>query len=224
MLLTRPPLSLIFHPKTSHMTSFDLHVLGMPPAFILSQDQTLKNNFLLRSYLPASFKKSCWLNCYSSPRLRLAFELTWYYLVFLLFEIVKFLGFSKALRRLPLIAAYRSNEDYYIKLCFVCQQLFLFFSKYFQAAAWVWNGEGGIWTLAPVSRPMPLAGAPLRPLEYFSKVFSAYYLILHRSSAEIIIANRPADVKVIFHNFSKIRSSPFPTDIKAFMNLDFELF
>ena len=33
-LLTRPPLS----PKTS----LDLHVLGLPPAFILSQDQTLK--------------------------------------------------------------------------------------------------------------------------------------------------------------------------------------
>ena len=34
MLLTRPPLT----PKGS----FDLHVLGMPPAFVLSQDQTLK--------------------------------------------------------------------------------------------------------------------------------------------------------------------------------------
>ena len=33
-LLTRPPLD----PKVS----FDLHVLGLPPAFILSQDQTLK--------------------------------------------------------------------------------------------------------------------------------------------------------------------------------------
>ena len=33
-LLTRPPL----HPKMP----FDLHVLGLPPAFILSQDQTLK--------------------------------------------------------------------------------------------------------------------------------------------------------------------------------------
>ena len=34
MLLTRPPLD----PKVS----FDLHVLGTPPAFILSQDQTLQ--------------------------------------------------------------------------------------------------------------------------------------------------------------------------------------
>ena len=36
-LLTRPPLS----PKKS----LDLHVLGTPPAFILSQDQTLKIKF-----------------------------------------------------------------------------------------------------------------------------------------------------------------------------------
>ena len=30
------------------------------------------------------------------------------------------------------------------------------------------GGERGIRTLAAVSRPTPLAGAPLRPLEYFS--------------------------------------------------------
>ena len=42
-LLARPPLSYtIFHPKASvGVTPFDLHVLGMPPAFVLSQDQTL---------------------------------------------------------------------------------------------------------------------------------------------------------------------------------------
>jgi hypothetical protein len=34
MLLTRAPLCIA--------TAFDLHVLGLPPAFILSQDQTLK--------------------------------------------------------------------------------------------------------------------------------------------------------------------------------------
>src|SRR5262245_10315265 len=36
-LLTRPPLNV--RPKTN--TPFDLHVLGAPPAFVLSQDQTL---------------------------------------------------------------------------------------------------------------------------------------------------------------------------------------
>ena len=34
MLLTRLPLSIA--------TSFDLHVLGVPPAYVLSQDQTLQ--------------------------------------------------------------------------------------------------------------------------------------------------------------------------------------
>ena len=37
------------------------------------------------------------------------------------------------------------------------------------------SGERGIWTLAPVTRPIPLAGAPLRPLEYFSKVHNCQY-------------------------------------------------
>src|SRR5260370_14495886 len=36
VLLTRPPLPLV--PKNKR--TFDLHVLGTPPAFILSQDQT----------------------------------------------------------------------------------------------------------------------------------------------------------------------------------------
>ena len=31
------------------------------------------------------------------------------------------------------------------------------------------GGDGEIWTLAPVARPTPLAGAPLRPLEYISE-------------------------------------------------------
>ena len=36
MLLTRLPLLIA--------EAFDLHVLGLPPAFVLSQDQTLKLN------------------------------------------------------------------------------------------------------------------------------------------------------------------------------------
>ena len=38
-LLTRPPLNLIR--IAAHQVPFDLNVLGTPPAFILSQDQTL---------------------------------------------------------------------------------------------------------------------------------------------------------------------------------------
>ena len=38
MLLTRLPLSIA--------TAFDLHVLGVPPAYVLSHDQTLKFNLV----------------------------------------------------------------------------------------------------------------------------------------------------------------------------------
>ena len=50
VLLTRPPLSYPgFRPKTSSkITPFDLHVLGVPPAFILSQDQTLNYSCILK--------------------------------------------------------------------------------------------------------------------------------------------------------------------------------
>ena len=41
VLLTHPPLSHKNHPKNQLMTPLDLHVLGTPPAFILSQDRTL---------------------------------------------------------------------------------------------------------------------------------------------------------------------------------------
>ena len=43
MLLTRSPLST----RASPGFSFDLHVLGAPPAFVLSQDQTLHRDFNL---------------------------------------------------------------------------------------------------------------------------------------------------------------------------------
>ena len=43
VLRTRPPLITI---KQASLHSYDLHVLSMPPAFILSQDQTLREIFL----------------------------------------------------------------------------------------------------------------------------------------------------------------------------------
>jgi hypothetical protein len=53
VLLTRPPLT----PKGS----FDLHVLGTPPAFILSQDQTLQMKMRLgrKLFLILRQKKYC---------------------------------------------------------------------------------------------------------------------------------------------------------------------
>ena len=52
VLLTRPPL--IHFPKKA--SSLDLHVLSTPPAFVLSQDQTLNKKFNL-SLLKI---KNCW--------------------------------------------------------------------------------------------------------------------------------------------------------------------
>ena len=50
-LLTRSPLSEV--PKG--FTPFDLHVLGTPPAFVLSQDQTLKKLYLNSEELKPKF-------------------------------------------------------------------------------------------------------------------------------------------------------------------------
>ena len=53
VLLTRPPLGSVRRPS-----SYDLHVLGTPPAFVLSQDQTLhrklNSSFRTRSLLTDS--------------------------------------------------------------------------------------------------------------------------------------------------------------------------
>ena len=51
-LLTRPPLK---HQVASYpMSPLDLHVLGTPPAFVLSQDQTLAFNPLSSYRFPGS--------------------------------------------------------------------------------------------------------------------------------------------------------------------------
>ena len=55
-LLTRPPLTYIS--LGFNVSPFDLHVLGTPPAFILSQDQTLMLKWCL---CPASFIWHCLL-------------------------------------------------------------------------------------------------------------------------------------------------------------------
>ena len=58
MLLTRAPL---YSPEQARDFSFDLHVLGTPPAFILSQDQTLQLKLCQPSHRGATvdFSESC---------------------------------------------------------------------------------------------------------------------------------------------------------------------
>ena len=102
-----------------------------------------------------------------------------------------FFAFFKSFSR-PETFHFRGGVSYYhIVPCFVNNFLHLFF----KAFTWWWkwrkkrnlnllrfffyfllvvNGERGIWTLAPVARPTPLAGAPLRPLEYFSEFMIPY--------------------------------------------------
>ena len=60
-LLTRPPLShRSIIRRISKGASFDLHVLGTPPAFILSQDQTLMlKSFVLPESNLAFNQKQC---------------------------------------------------------------------------------------------------------------------------------------------------------------------
>ena len=71
------------------------------------------------------------------------------------------------------------DNSYSITLIYIFVNNFLkLFIKTFSSRSHKKNGEGGIWTLAPVSRPIPLAGAPLRPLEYFSKGIYKYLLML----------------------------------------------
>ena len=60
-LLTRSPLSDL--PK--EITPFDLHVLGTPPAFVLSQDQTLKKLYLKTEVLKSFFQVICSSKFYS---------------------------------------------------------------------------------------------------------------------------------------------------------------
>ena len=61
-LLTRPPLELtVIRPKASVRKSpLDLHVLSTPPAFVLSQDQTLAFNPFILNYrfIPAASSHS----------------------------------------------------------------------------------------------------------------------------------------------------------------------
>ena len=85
------------------------------------------------------------------------------------------------------------------------------FSKYF-------NAERGIWTLAPVARPTPLAGAPLRPLEYFCSLsntrYQCVFALFH--SAFVIIHITPFFVNNFFHRFLIIFYFSSPTQHLVF--------
>ena len=60
-LLTRPPLEYLG--ASSSISPLDLHVLGTPPAFVLSQDQTLAFDSVLNPEVPFKFKTHSRIDC-----------------------------------------------------------------------------------------------------------------------------------------------------------------
>ena len=85
----------------------------------------------------------------------------------------KFLFFLKLFE----LSLSSSNSDILSYLFFLVNNFFKLFTR---------NGERGIWTLAPVARPTPLAGAPLRPLEYFSSF--AFAMPRHYTRITLILS------------------------------------
>ena len=84
------------------------------------------------------------------------------------------------------------------------------FTKKHQSIDWCFlSGERGIWTLAPVARPTPLAGAPLRPLEYFSE------LVLHYDFHTALHSARPIinGTHFIVNGFLKISLPYYKTEV-----------
>ena len=144
-------------------------MLSTPPAFILSQDQTLMLKSWSKSGLLslANYPKPSLLGfCSEFSQIQrskpdlLFSEFSGFYILFNLqlsrfFVVVHLSGNSFIIPQSQLFVNNFLNF------------IFLLFSQ--QASSGKKSGERGIWTLAPVSRPTPLAGAPLRPLEYFSE-------------------------------------------------------
>ena len=116
-LLTRPPLE--YQPKS--ISSLDLHVLSTPPAFVLSQDQTLMFNPYpqLRSSLSSSPKPPL-----SPPRqgVLLIRNLTVSFLSSI-FVSVSFSSFAVVVS-LGFVALARGDRCYYSRVSKLCQHLF----------------------------------------------------------------------------------------------------
>ena len=84
--------------------------------------------------------------------------------------------------------------------------------------------EGGIWTLAPIARPIPLAGAPLQPLEYFFSNQLCPYLKWYVLSLSAyiyyhdIFSNATIFLKNFKKNFSPLKN--FLERLRSFSTID----
>ena len=186
-LLTRPPLS---HSSVRKLqsASFDLHVLGTPPAFILSQDQTLMLKFWFQSkFRLANFNRSTVVWLYSQDlhparfrvrlirickqlRLRLVSRMFWMFSrtsrlnqkpLFL-----EFSGFYILFSFQGSLLSLQQQLVYLITTRCVCQQLFLFFQTVFLKLLSVWRSfpQREYYNIKPDSKCQP-----------FFSTFSTYF-------------------------------------------------
>ena len=95
-----------------------MHVLSTPPAFILSQDQTLVKNVCIRVRIAWQFC-SCllfWFDIFRCPFLKNLFK-----------EFSGFVVYCSVINVLFCCCRFMRQLLYYIKAFHVCQQLFYFF-------------------------------------------------------------------------------------------------
>ena len=157
-LLTRPPLS-HFQKQAFKSASFDLHVLSTPPAFILSQDQTLMFKFV-RFKISLAILSACESLHFTVFVVYLLYKIACYLILKIRF-VVSFMRPMKIFYRnfqgcftvqlsmffvlifvVCCLSFYRVSNIYINTFQLVCQQLFLFFLKVFVDK--LLNGEGGI--------------------------------------------------------------------------------
>ena len=164
-LLTRPPLGIRIHPKTSSHSSFDLHVLSTPPAFILSQDRTLKLIVLSRS-------KFADFSVHFLP------VITWFdsFEIFFFIKEISGLCVLSDLRFSRFCLLFPSGAT--LTLYQMAKSLSTTFLNYFQSL--IQRRKRDLNPRAGITRPTPLAGGPLRPLEYFSGPHSKVQNRLYR--------------------------------------------
>ena len=143
-LLTRPPLTYIS--LGFNVSPFDLHVLGTPPAFILSQDQTLMLKWCL---CPASFIWHCLLLIRVADQYFYQSACSWISLKILEFSGLHYCLFVKVHRffseALLLLFSAATLISYHNRFR-LSTTFFQIVLTFFSTA----NGEGGIWTLAPL--------------------------------------------------------------------------
>ena len=127
--------------KPEGLSSFDLHVLSMPPAFILSQNQTLKFNclkslLLLKATTALTLLSLCWL-CFKVLAFLQVLEINGNYLsICIVSNKISFLSYSIFNLLFPELqlgaSASRRELVYNTITIFLCQLFFRTFLTFFK--------------------------------------------------------------------------------------------